>query len=272
MTTIDGLPAEILFNILSYCNAFDPRLNRQHVFNGLAIQNRHIRNIVEEYTRVLLAKYTGYKPPKTKKALQAVIHRRKWIRWLSETCWYCKKKTARKALFERSMACCAACDRKHAPKMTMTEAINNGLSKLDLFTPSVLHPSLPPLTHAEHTVMGGTSILILSSDVDARKSYIRSLLGPARADDAAYLRRRIAAHDRIVNHASIYYRAHRRRWIKIAPAEGFEQVGPPSRRVKSMANEDSRQKYVDDGLKKEWAAMGLVGPDGSAAEKPIVLD
>ena len=120
MLALDTLPAEILFNILSYTFAFDPRSGRYHAYNNLAIQNKHLQAIVEEHTRVLLVKHTDYTPPKSKKALQAVVHRRKWVRWLAETCWYCKKKTARKALFEGSMACCAACDRKHVPKMVCT--------------------------------------------------------------------------------------------------------------------------------------------------------
>jgi hypothetical protein len=40
----------------------------------------------------------------------------------------------------------------------MTNAIKQyNLSKLDIFTPNRLHPTLPPLAHGEYSVMGGVA-------------------------------------------------------------------------------------------------------------------
>lgn len=40
----------------------------------------------------------------------------------------------------------------------MTNAIKQyNLSKLDIFTPNCLHPTLPPLAHGEYSVMGGVA-------------------------------------------------------------------------------------------------------------------
>ena len=40
----------------------------------------------------------------------------------------------------------------------MTDAIKQyNLSKLDIFTPNRLHPTLPPLAHGEYSVMGGVA-------------------------------------------------------------------------------------------------------------------
>lgn len=47
----------------------------------------------------------------------------------------------------------------------MTNALSKyGLSKLDIYTPSVLHPELPPLATGDYTVMGGTANSTYSSN------------------------------------------------------------------------------------------------------------
>ncbi|KAI1561025.1 hypothetical protein A1F97_09550 [Pyrenophora tritici-repentis] len=59
---------------------------------------------------------------------------------------------------------------------TMTEALRTtGLSKQDLFTPSELHPNLPPLRTGLYPIYGGTATTLSTPDVLARKAYIKSL-------------------------------------------------------------------------------------------------
>jgi hypothetical protein len=65
------------------------------------------------------------------------------------------------------------------------------LSKLDLFTPSPLHPLLLPLATGSYAVNGGTALMLSTPDVLARRDYIYSLLGD-NVKDERYMRTRPA--------------------------------------------------------------------------------
>lgn len=130
----------------------------------------------------------------------------------------------------------------------MTQATHDHhLSKLDLFTPNALHPSLAPLPLGTYPVMGGVATMLCARAVLARRDYIYTLLG-ARAHDAGSMRVRPAAHNRIMQHLGIAFDAGRGEWVRVGVGE--REGGP-----KSMRTREGRVEYVKRGLQREWAAL-----------------
>ncbi|KAJ6208870.1 hypothetical protein PSV09DRAFT_2390701 [Bipolaris maydis] len=257
MPRLDTLPPELLFHILSYTDPPYCLSLTTYPLNALAATNRHLHAIVEEYARNLLQRHAGgVEVPKNARVSSC---RRKW---LGELCWFCKRKSRRKACFGRGMTCCLGCDRKEFAKMTMTQATQQThLSKFDLFTPSPLHPNLPPLATGSYPVMGDVATMISTPDVMARSAYIRSLLGE-KAQDEAFMRRRAAAHTRIMKHMNMDYHQGKG-WLAYRE---MTKKGP-----KSMQTKESRRKYIEEGLKKEWEALGEDGR-GESREAPIEIE
>lgn len=106
---LDALPAEILFNILSFSEpTCDPKLVSSPLCT-MAATNRYLNAIVEDYCRSLLVQHTD---SKGRKAMKNTWRRK----WLAQTCQYCKKKTARKATLYKALTCCQSCDWKEFPK------------------------------------------------------------------------------------------------------------------------------------------------------------
>jgi hypothetical protein len=152
----------------------------------------------------------------------------------------------------------------------MTEAAKtHHLSKLDLFTPNMLHPSLPPLTIGKYSVMGGEAIMILESDVLARKALIENVrkacvqkrLGHVISHDYLdeEMRRRPAAHDRLTNHYGVHFSTACGGWRRILEATQT----PAKKQPRSMESREKRMKYVRKGLNEEWKFldMGTKGDD-----------
>ncbi|KAF2728478.1 hypothetical protein EJ04DRAFT_516556 [Polyplosphaeria fusca] len=247
--TLDTLPAELLAHILQYADIYNPDATPFHPLQCLAATTHCLRDAAEEVSRLMLNKHA-----KLTKFPRTVIYRAKWLRWLNTSCWFCKKTSQRKAIFqdeERGPTCCAKCDRAQFPKMTMTEAIaNHGLSKLDLFTPNRLL-DLPTLTNGEYFVMGNFSTMLSKPDVLARKAYIHGLLGE-KAKDEGYLRRRAAAHERIIKHMNArvqHGRVHER--------TSFIDPVDTSKTTASMRTPEGRANYVTEHLRRERAALGM---------------
>lgn len=136
------------------------------------------------------------------------------------------------------------------------------LSKLDLFTPNVLHPTLSPLATGLLSVMGDDATMIARDDVLTRRDYIYSLLGD-KAKDTSFMRKRTAAHQRITQHLSM--RLTYGSWYRERISES-EMSGP-----KSMRTAESRRAYAEKALEKEWAAMGIQ-IDGQSKDTAIELD
>ncbi|KAF1364723.1 hypothetical protein EJ07DRAFT_59028, partial [Lizonia empirigonia] len=151
MPTLDTLPLEILFQIFNFISgAHNPSSLPFHPLNSLAAASKHLDSAVEEYARALLKQHANYAPQKRSKTYTS---RRKW---LAETCQICYKKSKRRSTLWKNLTCCLVCDKFQFPKVTMTNAIKQyELSKLDIFTPNQLYPTLPPLAHSEYSVMGG---------------------------------------------------------------------------------------------------------------------
>lgn len=153
----------------------------------------------------------------------------------------------------------------------MTQAIkDHRLSKLDLFTPNLLHPTLPPLTTGVYTVMGSACTMILKSDVLARETHIKSLLrAPADGDTDKLMRGRIAAHDRIIAHMGQYYCSGNGSspggWRK-APALSEAAM---EKAAKSMKTEEGRKAYMKKNLEHEWRLMGM--KSGNSAEDALEI-
>lgn len=134
----------------------------------------------------------------------------------------------------------------------MTEATSKHyLSKLDLLTPSILHPDLGPLATSTYVCMGSDTRMFSTPDVLARKSHIQSLLG-TEASNTVYLKRRIAAHDRIIRHKDIT--VCKGKWVR---AGFYDSIAEEDLKAKSMRTSETREKYVKDRLEKEWTAMGM---------------
>lgn len=111
--TLDTLPPEILFTILSFATPDGVTAEHTpiHPWNSLAATNKHLNSIVEEYARGLLKQHADFTPPKSSKTFTC---RKKWAEGI---CQMCKKSSRRRATLNRIFTCCRGCDRKHFPKM-----------------------------------------------------------------------------------------------------------------------------------------------------------
>ncbi|RAQ98991.1 hypothetical protein DDE82_008707 [Stemphylium lycopersici] len=164
------------------------------------------------------------------------------------------------ALAETNKQLNAIVEEREFAKMTMTQASQQThLSKLDLFTPSPLHPSLPPLATGAYPVMGSVATMLSTADVLERNSYIRSLLGD-KAHDEAYMRVRPATHERIIKHLNIEYHEGVG-WVEskdLGDEDESEEKGEGGRKgPKSMWTREGRRRYVEKGLKREREALGM---------------
>ncbi|KAF2706602.1 hypothetical protein K504DRAFT_458997 [Pleomassaria siparia CBS 279.74] len=259
MATLDTLPTEILFNILSYASPFDPTLVPRHPLYTLAATNRHLRNVVEEYTRVLLKQYANYTIPKKSKIFAS---RKKWLKYIDGTCRLCEKKTVRKAILDPTMACCDKCDRAHFPKMSMTAAIKtHGLTKLDLFTPNALHPTLPPLSIGEYVCSGTDTTMISEPDLLARKALIHGML---RDSTPKALNRREKSHVLLLKHMNPTIPAGSSRWVRYRG-----DVNMSGSAWKTMRTPESRAEFVRKALQKERA---LLEENGNSSNTAIEVD
>ncbi|KAF1911922.1 hypothetical protein BDU57DRAFT_460475 [Ampelomyces quisqualis] len=247
MLSLEDLPLEIVLDILAYTKqSHNENPTQKHPLNECASTNKHFYAIVEEYTRGLLKLHANFTPPKSSKIFSC---RKKWLK---EYCQFCARKCQRRATFYQSLRCCTKCDKKYFSKLTMTEASRtHHLSKLDLFTPNMLHPSLPPLTLGKYFVMGGQAIMVLESDVLARKAHIHKLLGGQRPE--LRMRRRPAAHDRITNHYGVHFATACGGWRRTLETTQL----PAKKQPRSMESGDKRRKYVRKELNEEWGYMGM---------------
>jgi hypothetical protein len=143
----------------------------------------------------------------------------------------------------------------------MTEATQTThLSKLDFFTPSPLHPHLPPLATGSYAVNGGTATMLSTPDVLARRDHIYALLGD-KVKDEKYMRVRPATHERIIKHMEKEY--YNGRWYNVGMAGRRDGKNVP----KSMQTWEARREYVKKGLEREWEAMGVDKGDGGLRRK-----
>ncbi|KAL1791884.1 hypothetical protein ACET3X_009635 [Alternaria dauci] len=260
MSRFDTLPPEILFNILSYtepiCNLTLP----SYPLNALAATNKQLNAVVEEYARNLLKRHADIVPPRKARIFTC---RRKW---LAEICYFCKKASKRKACLYKTLACCFKCDKVEFPKMTMTQAIKETrLSKLDLFTPSPLHPTLPPLPTGLYPCMGGVATMLSTPHVQARKDYIHARLG-SKVRDNTYMRSRPSIHERIIRGLNIQYIEGDGWWAAphMEPEElrdgdngegggRWRPTGPYS-----LHSVEERRKLVEGRwLQREWMDLGV---------------
>lgn len=284
MSKLDTLPLEILLEILDYNTIAHNRCpTSQHPLNAVATANKHLHAVVEEYARGLLKQHANFTPPRNSKTFSC---RKKW---LAEMCQFCRRKSQRRAIFYNALTCCRLCDKQKYPKMvrpttlhltvivegedanvvqTMTQATKDHyLSKLDLFTPNALHPTLPPLTTGLHTVMGSGCTMILERDVLSRKAHVKSLLG---GNAETHMQRRPAAHDRIIAHMGLFYCCGNGRrpggWRK---APDLSEAAM-EKAAKSMRTDEGRREYVRKNLEKEWQGMGV--GTGSSRDDPVEVD
>ena len=165
----------------------------------------------------------------------------------------------------------------------MTNAIKQyELSKLDIFTPNRLHPTLPPLAHGEYSVMGGVATseydqrrihrrtadmtVIYEPDLVNRRDNIHERLSASDRNDAQ-LRKRVRRHDTLIMHMEVGYSAACKRWYH-NPRQVSKGGEEKSVRA-SMETKDSRDEFVRKGLEQEKAAMRI---DGGSHGTAIELD
>ncbi|OAL50580.1 hypothetical protein IQ07DRAFT_679960 [Pyrenochaeta sp. DS3sAY3a] len=241
---LEDLPPEILFRILSFTEPVDNPTASTYPLNALAATNKHLETVVEEYARLLLKKDANFIPPKKRKIFTC---RRKWLGGL---CQFCRTNSTRGAILYPLVTCCVSCDRRQYPKLTMSGASSQyGLSKLDLFTPNVLHPDLPALTHGNITIMGGDATMILESDVVLRQAHVLQLLRKKEPG----LKGRIARHNRIATHLCIAWDSYEGCWSSWDP----DDASLSNKALKSFRTPASRFEYAKLILQQEWAGMGM---------------
>lgn len=150
----------------------------------------------------------------------------------------------------------------------MTEAKDQTrLSKLDLFTPSPLHPRLPSLPTGMSS--GNLATMLSTPDVLARAEHIRALLGDG-ANDEASMRKRQAKHDRIMKHLNIDY-FEGAGWVEKDEVKDERFTGAPKKNVpKSMQTREARMLYAQAGLREEWKALGMEA--GEEMEVDVMMD
>lgn len=147
----------------------------------------------------------------------------------------------------------------------MTDAIKKyNLSKLDLFTPNILHLDLPGLPFGAQASMGGMITLISEPAVIARRDYVHSLFGD-KANDAKFMRLRPAAHDRITQHLGFAFRPTTGGWVRKRICEQAEKS------AKSMQTEQARLVYAGKALEKE-RAFYINDKSGSSEDTAIELE
>jgi hypothetical protein len=148
----------------------------------------------------------------------------------------------------------------------MSEAIQtHHLSKLDLFTPNQLYPSLPPLLFGCCIVVGTETTMISTPDVLAREKLIHDMLGSTYASIPGALRRRVASHNRLAGALDITLR--NGKWIK---AGKFDQLDENSKVMKFLRTPERREVYVREMLKMERAAMGQETKAEEALDQPAL--
>ncbi|KAF2993608.1 hypothetical protein E8E13_001608 [Curvularia kusanoi] len=230
--SLETLPLEILFHVLDYIsNPFDPTSSKSHPLNNIAATSKHFDRAVEEYTRALLQQYASFAYKKKSK-------------------YTCRKKW----LAEYSNA-----------SQTMTTAIrDHNLSKLDIFTPNRLYPTLPPLTHGEYPIMGGVATMFYEPDLASRRDYIHSQLSDEDRLDKP-LKTRVRRHEVLIRHMSVAYSTSQKRWYRTQFYD--EVVSRPGRR--SLETKESREEFVRKQIAFERDQMGM---EGSSEENAIELD
>ncbi|KAF2003273.1 hypothetical protein P154DRAFT_461042 [Amniculicola lignicola CBS 123094] len=171
MPSLESLPNELIHEICSH-TAFELDWSDGHPLLALSDTTKHLRSVIEEYSRVLLKRQANLDIRLPKKVTTSTVSR--WLKWVSNTCWYCKKNSKRRAILDPTIICCSKCDRDLFPKMTMTDAMRkHRLSKLDLFTPNEKHPHLAPLLHGSYVCMGSPATMFAKADVLAREKLIQ---------------------------------------------------------------------------------------------------
>jgi hypothetical protein len=139
----------------------------------------------------------------------------------------------------------------------MSEAIqSHHLSKLDLFTPNQLHPSLPPLLFGCCRVLGTETTMISTPHVLAREKLIHDMLGSDYVMTTGALRRRVASHNRLVGALDIMLR--NGNWIKAGKFDWLDKNSEVTG-IKMLATPERREVYVREMLKRERAAMEQSG-------------
>jgi hypothetical protein len=113
------------------------------------------------------------------------------------------------------------------------------------------------------------AIVISEPDVVSRSRLIHNLLGDEKANDLVYMRRRNAAHERIITHMRVFYSSEYQKWIKkpkVMMSSSSDK--PPPKLPKSMQTKESREEYIEKHLEIERAALGV---RGSSKEMPLEL-
>ncbi|KAF8462427.1 hypothetical protein BDZ91DRAFT_337221 [Kalaharituber pfeilii] len=168
MATLESLPPEIIFSIYAYLSPLPaPAVPLStHPFVAISCTSKFLRSHLASYlTHAIITsnvsslaklKETLTAPPSAKKSKSASSKRRptnllrSYLKSISSICFFCSRKSTRRAIMESSLVCCANCDRKcWPPKITMSEAQKKyRLKREDLFggvlPPNIGGPPAPP--------------------------------------------------------------------------------------------------------------------------------
>lgn len=121
--------------------------------------------------------------------------------------------------------------------------------------------------------MGGDTLMLYTPSVLERKAYIYGQLGEEKTANADYMRRRTAAHDRLIKHMGIAFRVRSGRgtWVGLSHIQSPEGSETRRKVPKSMASKEARDNYVRLHIGEEQAAMGM-NISGRLRSNPIEVD
>ncbi|KAI5842352.1 hypothetical protein BZA05DRAFT_477502 [Tricharina praecox] len=122
MPTLDDLPREVLYEILSHLSpvsASVPSLCR-HAFSALFLSSRSLHSAVESYSLHLLTKLSLAFPSSPRARLKAP-YTRTYLRHAHMRCRFCDRRTRCVARVFNDVRCCRRCDTRWEG-VTMTDA------------------------------------------------------------------------------------------------------------------------------------------------------
>lgn len=145
-TRLETLPPELLYNVLSFLSYDLPTelplyWEEDHPLSAVAALSPFLRDHIEEHTRNLLFTHTtavnarknaastaldadaSAKPSSKLPTCPRTGHtwRKKWLSALKKECWFCRKKSSRRAILDKTMVCCDKCDGRRFPKKIVSQ-------------------------------------------------------------------------------------------------------------------------------------------------------
>ncbi|KAF8539011.1 hypothetical protein BDD12DRAFT_805690 [Trichophaea hybrida] len=124
MATLETLPLDLHYHLLSYLDLPRPELRSAHPYLALSNVSKGLYSIVESYcTHRLTRLRTCFPTTAPKLAARPKNSRRKYLQHTASRCRFCNRTTTAYSKLYTFIPCCAACDKREWPeKITLTKA------------------------------------------------------------------------------------------------------------------------------------------------------